>query len=292
MHSSDHRVFRLTPDLQIVPEVEVGERFLCRTLDASGGQIIEGVSYDEIDTGELFPVNGPISVSGVKAGDAVGIEIHSIAPTESGHCWTRPGLGVRAPADFHVRRLSSTRPVIDWGTGPTFSVPTKLHIGTIGLLPTVEARPRDLGVHGGNLDSTLSTVGSTVWIQAQHDGGGLFVGDVHAAIGSGEVCGTGIEVAAELELSVHVDTTWAPRFPTIAREGRFWLISVGADFDDTLAEGVDECSRLLALRSEMTVPDAYLAVGLLLEIQVCQVVNSQTSLALSLSSGADGALGP
>ena len=289
MRVLDDQIYRLSPDLESRSAVAVGEVFACLTRDASGDQIGEGLDFADLDPARVFPVNGPISIAGVKAGDAVGIEIRAIVAAEWGHTWTRPGLGVSAPASPHVRRLSSRQPLIAWGGAP-IAVAPQLHVGTIGLVPIVATEPRNLGVYGGNLDSVLCGVGSIIWITAQVDGGGLFVGDVHAAMGDAEVCGTGIEVAARLELSVRTHRGWAPTFPTIYRDEKTWLVVDGDDFDEALRRGVNECTQLLATHSGMAYEDAYLAAGLLLEVRVCQVVNSRRSLAVSLSGGADAAL--
>ncbi|TFB71905.1 hypothetical protein E3O06_11645 [Cryobacterium glaciale] len=292
MREFDEQIYRLSPGLAPAFAVEPGEVFACLTQDASGNQIGEGVRHADLDPSRVFPVNGPIAIAGVKAGDAVGVEIRAIDPAEWGHTWTRPGLGVGAPPESHVRRLSARHPLITWGDGAPIAVTPQLHIGTIGLLPRIEAAPRDLGSYGGNLDSVLCAVGSTIWITAQVDGGGLFVGDVHAAMGDAEVCGTGIEVAARLELCVSTHTGWAPAFPTIIRDDKAWIIVDGGDFDEALSRGVAECTRVLAAHFGMPSADAYLAVGLLLDVRVCQVVNSRRSLALSLTGGADAALVP
>ncbi|TFC27928.1 hypothetical protein E3O25_08915 [Cryobacterium sp. TMT1-3] len=292
MREFDEQIYRLSPGLAPSFTVEPGEVFACLTQDASGNQIGEGVRHADLDPSRVFAVNGPIEIAGVKAGDAVGVEIRAIDPAEWGHTWTRPGLGVGAPPESHVRRLAARHPLIEWGTGAPIAVTPRLHIGTLGLLPRVETEPRHLGGYGGNLDSVLCAVGSTVWITAQVDGGGLFVGDVHAAMGDAEVCGTGIEVAARLELCVRTRTDWAPTFATIRREEKTWIVVDGDDFDEALRRGVAECTRLLAAHFGMPHNDAYLAVGLLLEVRVCQVVNSRRSLALSLTGGADAALAP
>jgi amidase len=281
---------QLDPQASMVARVHPGSVFRCRTNDASGGQISETVVNADLVPALMFPVTGPIEVENVRAGDGVGIEIHSIVPLGDGHTWTRPGLGFAAPVDFNVRRVSAMNPIIDWGVGPAISVPGNIHIGALGVLPEVVTAPRTLGNYGGNLDFTGCRAGSTVWFTAALDGAGVFVGDVHAAMGDGEVCGTGIEVAADITLTAHHNPDWAPRIPTVVMGGRIWLIGVGDTFDEALAVGVEECVRAMADAQRMSVGDAYLAVGLLLEIKVCQMVNPRRSVAVSLSGGADSML--
>ncbi|CAN5225894.1 acetamidase/formamidase family protein [soil metagenome] len=283
--------YQLDPDRPMAQWVDDGARVQLRTLDASGGQFVEGFE-GEANRDELFPVTGPTGIRGVAAGDTVAVDVIAIAPDEYGHTWTRSGLGFASPTGYHARELSAHRPVIDWGTGPAIEVPAQVHIGTLGLLPDYSFAPRSVGVHGGNLDTRWLGAGSKIWLTAQVEGGGLFAGDVHASIGAAEVCGTGIEVAATLDLAVRSVRGWAPVLPTVRAEGRTWLIADGDSFDEALERGVRACTTLLARSWGMSVKDAYLAVGLLLQVEVCQVVNPRRSLALSLAGGADIALGP
>jgi len=281
----------LVPDVEMLAPVAAGSRLSFATLDASGGQFTESEGLASADPSRLFPVSGPVAVAGVRAGDTLRLRIEAIDMAERGHTWTRPGLGFASPVDYHVRELASEDPVIDWGADD-IAVASRPHVGTIGVVPDAEFEPRSLGVHGGNLDSTHLRANATVWLRAQVDGGGVFVGDVHAAMGDAEVCGTGIEVAAVVDLTIDVDPRWSPNLPTVLDDDRYWIIADGDTFDEALARGIRECTRLLALDQGMSDDDAYLAVGLLLEVEVCQVVNPRRSVALSLGQGADRVLGP
>ena len=54
--------------------------------------------------------------------------------------------------------------------------------------------------NGGNLDTKETVVGTTLLFPCFIDGCGLFTGDVHYAQGGGEVCGTAIEMGAEVKM--------------------------------------------------------------------------------------------
>jgi amidase len=287
-------VHALRPDAELVGSLRRGERFTVRTQDASGGQISEGVSAGAFDPSRAFPVVGPIRLEDVHAGDVVGIHLHTLSPTGRwGHTWTRPGLGFGAGVDFHVRRLDASRPVIDWcPSGQDIALDARPHLGTIGMLPAVAAEPRTLGTYGGNLDFAGFGPGATIWLTAQVEGGGLFVGDAHAAIGDAEVCGTGVEIAALADLEVVGSGRSLHTLPVVTTAGRAWLIGVGDTVDDALAVAVDECVRRFADAESVSASDAYLAVGLLLDVTVCQMVNPRRSVAVTLGSGMDRILEP
>jgi len=167
------------------------------------------------------------------------------------------------------------------------------HIGALGLLPSTVEAPRTLGQYGGNLDFGLIGVGATVWLKAQVDGGGFFAGDVHATIGDGEICGTGAETGADIAVKFHRTTSWSADLPIVeTAAGRLWTIGIGANFEEALHVAVEYCVARLSERKGLSAEDAYLAVGLLLKINVCQVVNPRTSIAVSLEGGLDTILGP
>ncbi len=60
--------------------------------------------------------------------------------------------------------------------------------------------------HGGNMDIRYLGVGVTVYLPCYIEGCGLAIGDLHFAQGDGEVSGTAIEMAADVELTVRVMT--------------------------------------------------------------------------------------
>jgi len=73
--------------------------------------------------------------------------------------------------------------------------------------------------NGGNIDMKESVVGTTLLFPCYIDGCGLFAGDVHFAMGGGEVAGTAIEMGARVRLQVKVIQGGASRFTTTHVEG-------------------------------------------------------------------------
>lgn len=284
--------YSVGPEAVCATAVAPGSRVVFHCQDASGGQIAEGVREEDIDKAKLFPVAGPVAVKGVVPGDGIGIELLSIVPQgERGSIWTRTGLGVLDYVAFHVRdvRLEDLR--LGW-LGSDVAATGALHVGTVGVLPLETCLGRDLGGHGGNVDFPRLGVGATLWLTAQVPGGGVFLGDTHAAMGSAEVCGTGVEISANVEARLSVRRDWSPRLPTVTENGTAWLIGIGESVEAALLEAVKEAMRLVSLSRECSLSDAYLAVSSLLIVELCQVVNSSTSVAVTLSGGLSRLLGP
>jgi formamidase len=73
--------------------------------------------------------------------------------------------------------------------------------------------------NGGNTDTRETVVGTTLLFPCFIDGCGLFAGDVHFAMGGGEVAGTGIEMGAKVRLQAKVIPGGASRLSTMHFEG-------------------------------------------------------------------------
>ena len=73
--------------------------------------------------------------------------------------------------------------------------------------------------NGGNTDTKETVVGTTLLFPCFIDGCGLFVGDVHFAMGGGEVAGTAIEMGAKVRLRAKVIPGGASRISTMHFEG-------------------------------------------------------------------------
>lgn len=73
--------------------------------------------------------------------------------------------------------------------------------------------------NGGNIDSKETVVGTTLHFPCFIDGCGLFAGDVHFAMGGGEVAGTAIEMGGRVTLKAKVTKGGASLLSTVHFEG-------------------------------------------------------------------------
>jgi formamidase len=73
--------------------------------------------------------------------------------------------------------------------------------------------------NGGNIDTRETVVGTTLILPCYIDGCGLFAGDVHFAMGGGEVAGTAIEMGARVTLQARIIPGGAAHLSTVHFEG-------------------------------------------------------------------------
>lgn len=286
----DNRAYVLEPGLVGATTIDVGDYVTMRTLDASGDQIREDTHAAAIDQAKLFPVTGPVNVRGVQRGETLGLAVCNIRTAAEAHCWTRPGIGIGPDLGFYAKRVVLEE--AKWPGRHGIPLAIRPHVGTLGVLPNSRRLARDLGDYGGNVDCAVLGADSVLWVRAQVAGGGVFAGDVHAGIGDAEICGTGLEAAAEVDLQITSRTDWAPPLPVITKGGRAWIIGIGATVDAALRRAC--VATISAVRDYLKVPEAeaYLLASQLLEVRICQVVNPNASVTVSLAQGLDVCLGP
>lgn len=218
---------RLYFDRDIAPSQEVtpGETFVVDTLDCSGGLIKSEddviASLDDLiaQLGGLNYVTGPIAVKGARTGDILRVTILDIDPapeTRRGFIAVVPGFGALTydngrglgePLGPSTTICSVTREsvTLPFRSG-TVRLPSRPFVGTIGVAPTYERRMSlsQSPDYLGDLDIPDLRAGSTIHMRANHDGGLVSLGDVHAAQGDGEVAGVAVEIAARVALRVDV----------------------------------------------------------------------------------------
>ena len=199
---------------------------------------------------------GPFLIEGIEPGDWIAIEILDIEVGPYG--FYRNG----GPHWGSVRLLAPVRKGLIHFP-PDFVVPIRPMIGVIQL-ESVDPYEID---HGGNMDFNSLQPGSTVHLRAQKPGGLLFLGDVHARMGDGELTGTGVEIDSAVTLKV----TRSPGFPagspvvetTRVIEGVNEILTSGrgANWEEAVKIAWSEMVGLIADYYDTTAEHANLIVG-------------------------------
>ena len=271
--------------LSPVIEIEPGQRVELDLLNSSGGQLGPDSTVADVaalDFARVNPVTGPIAVRGAKPGDALTVRVVELAVDSWGWTACIPGFGLLADEfpDAHLVVSSIAEGTVALPFGP--SLPALPMIGTLGLaLP--EPGPHSLvppSRHGGNLDIRHLTEGATITLPVGVAGGLLSVGDAHAAMGDGEVCGTGIETSARTVLEIGLGPDAAPRFPILetapaaSRPGAALATTgVGPDLmtaaKDATRAMIDEVTR----RTGIAPVEAYLLASTSADLKISEVVD-------------------
>ena len=215
------------------------------------GQIISGESHRR-----YARPGGPFHIEGIEPDDWVAIEIIDMEVGPYG--FYRNG----GPNWGNWRCLAPVRDGLVHFP-PDFVVPARPMIGVVQL----ESWAPNAIDHGGNMDFNAIQPGSTVHIRAQKPGGGLYLGDVHARMGDGELTGAGVEIDSAITLKV----SRSPGFPcsspvvettTVVEGAEEWLTSAKAvEWGDALKAAWLEMVALLIDRYDTTYEYANMIVG-------------------------------
>ena len=198
--SRDEVVWSFGPEMEPVLEVEPGAVVTFETNDCFTGQIqSESDLVTEIDFERVNGATGPVAVRGADPGDSLIVEILEVKPVASGVATIIPGFGqligqVRSPVTQMFQVEGETVQMNE-----RISFPLRPMVGVVGVATDGETISNAFaGRHGGNLDDHLHGPGARIYFPVRQPGGMFAVGDMHASMGDGEICGTGVEIEGEV----------------------------------------------------------------------------------------------
>ena len=307
-HESVHTFWDrdLPPQLYISP----GDRVIFSTLDASFGgaarrvengdepdldadltQVISESAYAERPAPGLrgHPLTGPVAIEGAEPGDVLEIEVLDIQTAPWGWTACRPnGIGL-LDAELSAGGVLTEQTWHYWDLrGKTHApfhgarVPLAPFCGVMGLAPAgpgphPTAPPRRVG---GNMDVRQLVAGSTLYLPVEVPGALFSVGDVHAAQGDGELCGTGVETEASVTLrfkqrrgdSIGGPQLRAPATPPVGEQ--FATTGHHPDLMEAARTAAREMLRYLHREHGLSMLDAYLLSSACVDLKISQIVDA------------------
>jgi acetamidase/formamidase len=272
----------LAPLATIAP----GDEITVETAEASGGQLTAGSTAADVpslDFGRVNPVTGPFAIEGASPGDALVIDILDVSVGTWGWTAVIPGFGLLADdfPDPHLRvsRIADGRAELL----PGVSVPVVPMVGTIGVAPP-EPGPHSMVPPrrwGGNMDIRHIGPGARLVLPVGVEGALLSLGDAHAAMGDGEVAGTGVEIDATVRLRVGLRRGAAPATPVVETHPRTHrtgaavaTTGVGPDLMTAARDATRALISEVEARTGMAAADAYLLASVAADLKISEVVDA------------------
>ncbi len=274
----DHRIGRdqiiwaFGPDLEPVLEVEPGATVTFETNDCFTGQITsEDDLVTKIDFERVNSATGPVAVKGAEPGDSLVAEILDVRPIEVGFACLIPGFGqlidqVQAP----VTRLFRVED--GWiQMNERVRFPARPMVGVVGVATDGETQGNGLaGRHGGNLDDHLHGKGARMYFPVRQPGGMFAVGDMHASMGDGEVCFTGVEIAGEVDIRFDLLKGKQGTWPVTELPDRWVPHATADDYDEALRLVSEEAARFLVDEWGFSPEDAFIFLSVACDAGVAQ----------------------
>ena len=265
-------IWSFGPDLQPVLEVEPGDVVTFETNDCFTGQIrSEDDLVTDIDLERINSATGPVAVRGAEPGDSLVAEILDVRPVEWGVATLIPGFGqlieqVQSP----LTRLFQVRDG-EIVMNDRVSFPAKPMVGVVGVATGGDTLSNGLaGRHGGNLDDHFHGQGARIYFPVRQPGGMFAVGDMHASMGDGEICFTGVEIAGEVDVRFDLLKGKQATWPVTELAGS-WLPHATHDTYEGAAQLVsEEAARLLVDEHGFTIEDAFVFLSVACDAGVAQ----------------------
>ena len=224
--SNKEVVYTMSKDNPPVLAIESGERVYLETLDCFSNQIKkEEDKVGEIDFARVNPGTGPIYVKDANPGDVLKVTIHRIDLKEQGVSIVSPGMGL-LPNKI-TEEVSVIIPVRDKKIHfRNYEFPITPMVGVIGTAPKGEPVPTGYpGTHGGNMDCPRITEGAVVYLPVDVPGALFAAGDLHAAMGDGEVSISGVEISGGIDLTLEILKDVDIPTPSVHSQGTYSYIT-------------------------------------------------------------------
>lgn len=286
------------PVLRIKP----GTRLVSWTEDCYDGAVTrpDQLPTKVVPEGHDNPQTGPFFVEGAEPGDTLVIRIEKLEPArDHGISSFFPGFGALNGTDrtavlgpdlpervwfYEVdssRGIARTRSI---DGKAAWEVPLAPFLGCLGVAPSSgEVRSTVVPDNfGGNMDCPEVRPGNTVYLGVRVPGALLSFGDGHYAMGDGEIIGTAVEGAMNVELTVDLVKRRATPWPRI--ENTEWMMSVGAarPLEDAARIAFKDMVQWVREQTGLGEMDAYQFVSQNARAPIVQMVDPQYTVLVKI----------
>ena len=268
-------VYEMDRDNTPVLTITSGDSVTVETEDCFCHRILsENQCVDEdFDLSHVNPATGPIAVEDALPRDSIVVTIRAIHLDSQGVIESVPGWGLLGNKATSCKTVIT--PIMDNRVQFNgLSLPARPMIGVIGNAPEHGAVGCGTpGNHGGNLDTKEIAAGAIVHLPVFVPGGLLALGDVHALMGDGESCGTGVECRATVELSIELAKSTGLSAPLVETENEIIVISSHKKLDRAIYQSMVLAVQLLMKLTGFSWQEAYMLASISCDVRVSQLVN-------------------
>ena len=281
---TEHIVYAMSAENAPALRVHSGDTVVVETADCFENQVqSETQEFVTIDWNHINPATGPIYIEEAEPGDLLAVHIEKIEPPDHGVMMTGTGAGVFG--DELVDNTIRIVPIVN-GTVQVLkhTYPMNVMIGVIGTAPEKTAVANGTpGEHGGNMDCKLITEGVTLVLPV-HVAGALFaVGDMHASMGDGEVCSTGVEMPGKITLQLKVLKSRDLPVPFLVDSERVVTIASSATLDEAAIAAAKQMAHWIERQTEMSLAEAAMVLSAKGDLRICQVVDPLKTVRMEFS---------
>lgn len=280
----NHMVFAFDGKNKCVAEVEDGETLIFRTHDCFDNQLSEeGSSIGNLNWDCINPATGPVYVKNALAGDVLKVEILDIKLENQGVMCALPDNGVLGSLvkEESVKRLKVEDNKVYFNENIVFDVNPM--IGVIGVAPKSGAiNCGTPGNHGGNMDNKRIAKGATLYFPVFHDGAIFSLGDVHAAMGDGEIMVSGVEISADVTVRLSVIKGVSIETPMLENDDTCGVICSHEEIEKAVFHAVRITNEIIQKELGLSFNDAGMLISAVGDLKFCQVVDPERTVMMCI----------
>ena len=283
MQVIDSQVYKFSKDNAPCYTAQPGEVMLFKTLDCFSNKIVdESITMKDLDFSYNItnPAAGPVFIEGAEPGDVLVVDILDLEVADEGTIGTDDHCGPLFEGTGY--RTKKIKIEDGYATFNEVRFPIKPMIGVIGTAPSGEdVIDGYVGAHGGNMDNKLIGKGARLYFPVRVPGALLQMGDVHAAMGDAELCGTGIEIPAQITVKTSLIKGFELNWPVLETADKWYVNASAQEFDEALMAGSKEMQRLLMNVTGWDAEEVYMYMSVQSDVelsQACKPCEVQLSL--------------
>ena len=268
-------VLKMSPKNIPVAHASPGDTIVFETFDCFSNEIVrEDQLFGSVGWDRINPATGPLYIEGARPGDILKIEILDIKLDSQGVMTTAPDHGALGQIiDQEKTRIIS---ILDGKAkfNHRLELDVKPMIGVIGTAPRETEIPTGTpGTHGGNMDCKRIGIGAVVYLPVNVPGALLAMGDVHALMGDGEVIVCGIEIAAEITITVDVLTGVRLPLPMVVEGEHVMTIASEATLDEAAVTATEMMFDFIRHALRIDMHEAGMLLSIAGNLRICQIVD-------------------
>ncbi|MFT8312490.1 MAG: acetamidase/formamidase family protein [Sporolactobacillus sp.] len=268
-------IYAFSKDNTPVAHVKPGEEVIIETYDCFEDQVkSENTNYNSIDWDRVNPATGPLYIDGAEPGKVLAVHIDKITIKSKGVLATGKDLGTLGHRfdglSFKIAPIKNDQVLFN----EKIKIPFRKMIGVIGVAPPEgQINCGTPGTHGGNMDTTLITEKTTLYFPIYHKGALFGLGDMHAAMGDGEIGVSGVEIAGSATVRFEVRDDLKINTPLLSNEKGIALIASESTLDSAAQKSVEKMIDFLSDYVDLSLPDLTMLMSAIGDVQVSQIVD-------------------
>lgn len=281
--------------------IKPGTRIVTWTEDCYDGAVTrpDQLPTRMIPPGHDNPQTGPFFIEGAEAGDTIAIHINKLEPArDHGISSSFPGFGALNGTDrtamlgadlpekvwfYDVDRAKGIARTKSLDGKSSWEVPLAPFLGCLGVSPGQEVRSTIVpDFFGGNMDCPEVRAGNTIYLGVNTAGALLSFGDGHYAMGEGEIIGTAIEGAMNVDITVDLIKGRATHWPRIENSESMMTVGAGRPLEDAARIAFKEMVHWVTETTGLSEMDAYQFVSQNAKTPIVEMVDPEYTVLVKI----------